>query len=148
MKVQEIMSTSVHSVRPTDSIAEAARSMSEYDVGILPVVEDERLVGILTDRDIAVRAVARSVDTEASVRQIMTQKVAHCSPQASIEDALQTMADEQIRRLPVCNEEGAMVGIVTLADAAQRDPDKREVGEALEEISEPSGRHCQTFIPA
>lgn len=148
MKVQDIMSTSVHSVRSTDSIAEAARSMSEYDVGILPVVDGRNLVGILTDRDIAVRAVARLVDPDSPVRQIMTQRVASCSPQDSIEDALQTMSDEQIRRLPVCDADGAMVGIVTLADAAQRDPDKREVGETLEEISEPSGRHCQTFIPA
>jgi CBS domain-containing protein len=148
MKVQDIMSTSVHSIRPSDSIAEAAQSMSEHDVGILPVVEGQKLVGILSDRDIAVRAVARSAAPESLVRQIMTEKVASCYPEDSIEDALKTMSDEQIRRLPVCNAEGEMVGIVTLADAAQRDPDKREVGEALEEISEPSRRHCQTFIPA
>lgn len=148
MKVQDIMSTPVHSIQPSDSIAAAARSMSEHDVGILPVVEGQKLVGILSDRDIAVRAVARSAAPESLVRRIMTEKVASCLPEDSIEDALKTMSDEQIRRLPVCNAEGLMVGIVTLADAAQRDPDKREVGEALEEISEPSGRHCQTFIPA
>jgi CBS domain-containing protein len=148
MKVQDIMSKSVHSVGPASSIAEAARSMSEFDVGSLPVVDGRTLVGILTDRDIAVRAVAGSIDPNSSVREIMTPKVATCLPQDSVEYALEIMSDEQVRRVPVCTGEGELVGMVTLADAAERDPDKREVGMALEEICEPSGRHCQSPVPA
>ena len=148
MRVQDIMSKSVHSVGPASSIAEAARSMSEFDVGALPVVDGRTLVGILTDRDIAVRAVAGSIDPRSSVREIMTPRVAICLPQDSVAHALEVMSDEQVRRVPVCTGEGELVGMVTLADAAERDPDKREVGMALEEICEPSGRHCQSPVPA
>lgn len=148
MKVQDIMTRSVHSVGPASSIAEAARSMSRFDVGAVPVLDGSRLVGILTDRDIAVRAVARSIDPNSPVSDIMTRQVASCLPQESVSYALELMSSEQIRRLPVCTGDGKMVGIVTLADAAERDPDKREVGKALEDICEPSGRHCQTPVPA
>lgn len=148
MKVQDIMTRTVHSVSPASSIAEAARSMSSFDVGALPVLDGNRLVGILTDRDIAVRAVACSIDPNSPVADIMTRQVASCLPQESVSYALELMSGEQIRRLPVCTGDGEMVGIVTLADAAERDPDKREVGMALEDICEPSGRHCQTPVPA
>jgi CBS domain-containing protein len=122
--------------------------MSEFDVGALPVVDGRTLVGILTDRDITVRAVAGSLDLNSSVGEIMTSRVATCLPQDSVEYALEIMSDEQVRRIPVCTGEGELVGMVTLADAAERDPDKREVGMTLEEICEPSGRHCQTPVPA
>jgi len=146
MRVQDIMTTSVRSVRPASSIAEAARAMSEFDVGALPVVDGSTLVGIVTDRDIAVRAVARSIDLKSPVRNIMTPQVSTCLPQDSVDYALELMSDEQVRRIPVCTGEGELVGIVALADAAERDPDKREVGMALEEICDPSGRHCQTPV--
>lgn len=146
MRVQDIMTRSVRSVRPANSIAEAARAMSEFDVGALPVVEGSTLVGMVTDRDIAVRAVARSIDLKSPVRDIMTPQVATCLPQDSVDYALELMSDEQVRRIPVCTGEGELVGIVALADAAERDPDKREVGMALEEICDPSGRHCQTPV--
>lgn len=148
MKVQDIMSASVHTASAASSIAEAARAMGEFDVGALPLLDGGRLVGIVTDRDITVRGVAQSIDPSAPVRDIMTRQVATCLPQDEIQYALELMSDEQIRRLPVCTGTGELVGIVTLADAAERDPDKREVGMALEEICEPSGRHCQTPVPA
>lgn len=143
MKIQEIMTTSVHSVRPTDSIAEAARSMGEYDVGSLPVVDDRKVIGIVTDRDIAVRAVGGAIDSHAQVRRIMTDSVVTCSPDNDVEDALKLMSKEQIRRLPVCKADGELIGMVALADAAERDADKEEVGAALAGICEPSGLHCQ-----
>jgi CBS domain-containing protein len=148
MRVQDIMTRSVRSVRPASSIAEAARAMSEFDVGALPVVEGSTLVGILTDRDIAVRAVAPSIDLNSPVRDIMTPQVATCLPQDSLDYALELMSDEQVRRIPVCTGEGELVGIVALADMAERDPNKIQVGMALEEICDPSGRHCQTPVRA
>lgn len=143
MKVQDIMTSSVSSVQPTDSIGNAAQAMADYDVGALPVLDGQKLVGIVTDRDIAVRAVAAGIDAERPVRLVMTEEVTTCSGDTDVEDALELMSNEQVRRLPVCNEENEVVGIVALADAAHRDPDKREVAEALAEISEPSGLHCQ-----
>ena len=148
MRVRDIMTASVRSVEPASSIVDAARAMSEYDVGALPVVTGPTLVGILTDRDIAVRAVARSIDLNSPVRDIMTPQVATCLPQDSVDYALEIMSDEQVRRIPVCTGEGELVGIVALADAAERDPDKREVGMALEEICEPGGRHRQKPVHA
>lgn len=143
MRVQDIMTASVRSVGPSTSIAEAARDMGEFDVGALPVLSGRTLVGIVTDRDIAVRAVAQSMELDSPVRGIMTPQVATCLPQDSIDYALELMSDEQVRRIPVCTGEGELVGIVALADAAERDPDKREVGRALEEICDPGGRHRQ-----
>lgn len=143
MKVQDIMTSSVSSVQPTDSIGNAAQAMADYDVGALPVLDGQKLVGIVTDRDIAIRAVASGIDAEKPVRLVMTEEVATCSAETDVEDALELMSNEQVRRLPVCNGDNEVVGIVALADAAHRDPDKREVAEALAEISEPSGLHCQ-----
>ena len=146
MKVRDIMTPSVSSVQFTDSIANVAQAMADFDVGALPVLEGRKLVGIVTDRDVAVRAVAAGINVERPITSIMSDPVITCGPDAEIEDALETMSDEQIRRLPVCDGDGDVVGIVALADAARRDPDKAEVTEALEEICEPSGLHCQPAV--
>ena len=146
MKVNDIMTASVDSIDSTNTIAEAARRMAEFDVGVLPVLDGRKLVGMVTDRDIAVRAVPAKLDPETSIRRIMSEDVVSCSPDAELEDALQIMSREQIRRLPVCDNRGDLIGIMTLADAAGRDPDKREVTEALEDICEPSGPHCQAPV--
>lgn len=143
MKVQDIMTSSVYAAKPTDSIAEVARSMADNDIGALPITEGEELVGIVTDRDIAVRAVAGAIGPESPVRRIMTEDIAICSPLDDVEDALAKMSNEQVRRLPVCKEGAELVGIITLADAARRDPDLSEVGAVLAEICEPSGIHSQ-----
>lgn len=143
MKVQDIMSRSVNSIQSSAPIGNAAQAMADYDVGALPVLDGQKLVGIVTDRDIAVRGVAAGIDSEEPVRMVMTGDVRTCSPDADIEEALETMSNEQVRRLPVCNEHNDLVGIIALADAAHRDPDKQEVTEALSGISEPGGVHCQ-----
>lgn len=143
MQVQQIMTRTVRSIGPADTIFEAARSMAEFDVGMLPVVEAGALVGIVTDRDIAVRSTAGGVSPSMPVRRIMTANVATCSPDDSLEDALATMANEQVRRLPVCDGRDQLVGILGLADAAGRDPDEAEVGSTLAEICQPTGLHCQ-----
>jgi CBS domain-containing protein len=146
MKVQDIMSSSVHSVQAEDSIAQAARRMADDDVGFLPVLDVSKLVGVVTDRDIAVRAVAAGIDPAAEVRRVMSTDVTSCSESDSIEDVLETMSSEQIRRLPVCNSGKEVIGILALADAAQRDPDKSEVADTLAEICEPSGLHSQSPV--
>lgn len=146
MKIQEIMSGSVHTIGPTATIADAARSMAQHYIGVLPVIEEGKLTGILTDRDIAVRAVAGALAPDTQVGQIMTSSVVTCSPDNDVEDALKLMSREQIRRLPVCKSGGELVGMVSLADAAERDVDKEEVGEALADVCEPGGLHSQTPV--
>ena len=143
MQVQEIMTQLVRSIGPSDTIFEAARAMADFDVGVLPVVEGSRLVGMVTDRDIAVRSTAGGVSPSMPVRRIMSTNVATCSPEDSIEEALGAMANEQVRRLPVCDEGDRLVGIIGLGDAANRDPDEAEVGSTLAEICQQTGLHCQ-----
>lgn len=146
MRVKDIMTTAVDAVQSTSSIAEAARAMADQDVGALPVLSVDRLVGIVTDRDIAVRGVAAHLSPDFPISRIMSENVSTCSPEDELEDVLGIMAQEQIRRMPVCNDRGQVVGIVALADAAQHNSDKKEVAETLAEICEPSGLHCQAPV--
>ena len=148
MKVREIMTELVHHIGPSDTIFEAARSMADFDVGILPVVDAGELVGVVTDRDLAVRSIANGVSPSMPVRRVMSQQVATCGPDDSVEDALGTMANEQVRRLPVCDDRDRLVGIIALADAANRDPDEAEVGSTLAEICQQTGLHCQATAAA
>jgi CBS domain-containing protein len=143
MKVRDIMTASVDSIDAADTIANAARRMAEDDVGSLPVLSGDKLVGIVTDRDIAVRGVAASIDSDTPISRIMSDEIATCSPGDDIETALALMSREQIRRMPVCNDGGDVIGIVALADMAEKDPIKDEVTDALADICEPSGLHCQ-----
>jgi CBS domain-containing protein len=146
MKVRDIMTSRVTSARPEDTIATAAKRMADEDVGSLPVTDDGKVIGMVTDRDIAVRGVAGAISSQSELRRIMSQDVITCSPEESVEDVLERMSNEQVRRLPVCGPSGNLVGIVALADAAHRAPDKSEVGEALDEICEPAGVHSQAPV--
>lgn len=143
MKVRDIMTRSVDLIEATDTIAYAARRMAEDDVGVLPILSSGDMVGIVTDRDIAVRGVAAGIKPDSPVHRIMTDMVATCSPDDDIETARLLMGREQIRRMPVCDDRSRVVGIVALADLADHNPDKREVTETLADICEPSGMHCQ-----
>lgn len=145
MKVRDIMTSSVDSISSADSIARAAQLMGQKDVGVLPVVDSGGLAGIVTDRDIAIRAVAAGIDNASPVSAIMTAKVAVCSKDDGIEGVLDTMSNEQIRRMPVCSDGNRVVGMVSLADVARRDPDRTEVAGTLSEICGPSGAHCQSL---
>lgn len=146
MRVKDIMTASVDSIESTDTIADAARRMAEDDVGALPVLTDGKLVGIVTDRDIAVRGVAAGISSDAPIRRVMSENVATCAPDDEIETVLALMSREQIRRMPVRNDREEVVGIVALADLAEHDPDKKKVTEALTDICEPSGLHCQAPV--
>jgi CBS domain-containing protein len=118
-------------------VVEAARIMKEKDVGIVPVVEGGRLVGTVTDRDIAVRIVAEGKDPHSvRVREIASTDVVTVDPQQDLDEALRLMASHQVRRLPVVEEGGKLVGIVAQADVAREANDK-QTGELVEEISQP-----------
>ena len=139
MRVSELMTREVQLVSPNSPLVEAARQMRDADVGALPVGEDGRLAGMVTDRDIVVRAVAdgRALE-QATVADVLSTDVVTCREDDSIEDAADLMAQHQIRRLPVVRDDQQLVGIVALADIARNDQDTG--GAALDDISEPSAQ--------
>jgi CBS domain-containing protein len=135
--VQDVMTTNPTIVVADNPVVEAARIMKEKDVGIVPVVEGGRLVGTVTDRDIAVRVVAEGKDPHSvRVREIASTDVVTVDPQQDLDEALRLMASHQVRRLPVVEEGGKLVGIVAQADVAREANDK-QTGELVEEISQP-----------
>ena len=113
MKVSEVMTPDVRLTDPDQSIRDAACEMADADVGSLPVGENDRLIGMITDRDIALRAVAEGRDPQTKVREVMTQKIQYCFEDEDIEDVAQSMRDLGVRRLPVLNRDKRLVGIVT-----------------------------------
>ena len=116
MKVSEAMTMDVHTIRPDQSIQDAARLMADLDAGVVPVAENDRLVGMLTDRDIAVRAVAEGKGPDTPVREAMTADVRYCYDDEDCDVVAQNMGELQIRRLPVVNRDKRLVGIVSLGD--------------------------------
>jgi CBS domain-containing protein len=143
MKVQEAMSTNVKLAKPNQSIRDAAKVMADIDAGVLPVGDGDRLVGMITDRDIAVRAVARGLGPDTLVREVMSAEVKYCFDDEDVEDVAGNMGEIQVRRLPVLNRDKRLVGIVSLGDIAMTDgPDC--AGDAICGISQPGGEHSQT----
>jgi CBS domain-containing protein len=141
MKVSEIMTREVETVTPDTTLQEAAKLMARVDAGALPILENDRLSGIITDRDIAVRAVGEGRDPATTkVRDIMSAQVRHVAEDDNVEEIADLMAELQVRRLPVVNRERRVVGIVSLGDIA-REKKPRTAGEALQGISRPGGQH-------
>ena len=135
--VSQIMSTDVQCVEPQHTLQQAAQLMDRLDVGSLPVVQDRRLMGIVTDRDITVRGTAAGLAPGSTrVADVMTKGACCCQPEQSIDEVQQMMGDAQIRRLPVVDTAGAVVGIVSLGDLATRQADS--VDETVREISSPT----------
>ncbi|WP_043310682.1 CBS domain-containing protein [Pseudomonas sp. ML96] len=124
MKINEIMTRNVHTVRPEESIREAAALMARIDSGALLVEENDRLVGMLTDRDIALRAVAEGLHGDTPVRQIMSGNVCYCFEDEDVQHVAQNMADIQKRRLPVLSREKRLIGVVSLGNIASSRSDK------------------------
>jgi CBS domain-containing protein len=143
MQVSEAMTTDVKMTSPSQTIRDAARTMAEIDAGILPVGENDRLIGMVTDRDIAIRAVAAGKGPNTPVREVMTQEVKYCFDDDDVEDVAQNMADIKVRRLPVLNKQKRIVGVLSLGDIAVADGPEH-AGSALCGISEPGGAHSQT----
>lgn len=137
MKIKDLMTEDVEYVDPLASLEEAAQIMSDADVGSVPVVEDGRVVGVITDRDIVVRAVAAGLDPEdAKVGDVMTPEVIHCHPEDDVEDAANLMEEHQIRRIVVTDGDGRLAGMLALADLAGG---TEQADEVLKEVSRPAG---------
>src|SRR5881398_391795 len=133
--VQKLMTSNPCSIDSDKPVAYAAKMMRDEDVGLAPIVEGNRLVGTLTDRDIAIRVVAEGKDPESTkVREIASTEVVTVDPQQGLDEALRLMAKHQVRRLPVVEEDGRLVGVVAQADVAEEAKPKK-VGELVEEIS-------------
>jgi CBS domain-containing protein len=147
MKAQDIMSRNPTCVTPDTTLVDAARLMKDENIGVIPVVESEnsrRLVGVLTDRDIAVRAVAEGRDgVTTSVGHIMTSDVRTSSTTDSVNDVMELMGREQVRRIPIVDDRGALVGIISQADIVLEAKDDKRAEKTVEKISQPSSRHAQ-----
>jgi CBS domain-containing protein len=133
--VQELMTSNPCSIDSDKSVAYAAKMMRDENVGLAPIVEGDRLIGTVTDRDIAVRVVAEGKDPESTkVTEIASTKLITVEPQQDLDEALQLMGKHQVRRLPVVEEGGRLVGVVAQADVA-RNADDARTGELVEEVS-------------
>lgn len=148
MKISEIMSKNPRAVSPDTPVSEAAQVMKEEDVGLVPVVERiggaetrGRLVGVVTDRDIAIRAVAEGRATSGPVSEVMSGGVMTCSPDDSVEEAMAMMGREQVRRIPIVDERGGLVGVVAQADIVRMSGKDRQAERVVEKISQPGGSH-------
>jgi CBS domain-containing protein len=139
MKLREIMSRDVEVVAPTETVFNASKMMRDLDVGALPVCDGMRLVGMITDRDITIRATAEARDPgNTLVRDCMSPEIVYCFEEEDVREAERVMAEKQIRRLPVLTREKQLAGIVSLGDVATRSGQIQEAGKTLREISEPA----------
>jgi CBS domain-containing protein len=140
MKVSEVMSTDVQCTRPDATLHQAAERMRSLDVGSLPVCHQDRLVGMITDRDIVVRSVAEGHDPEVDhVGDVMSPEMFYCFEDQDVKEVAKLMKQKQVRRIPVMNRDKRLVGIVALGDLALSPGTDELAEEALEEISEPAG---------
>ena len=144
MKVSECMTRNVKMANPGETLRDAARIMAELDAGVLPVSEGDRLVGMITDRDIAVRGVAQGKGPDTKIAEVMSREVMYCYEDEDSDAVLRNMGDIQVRRLPVLNREKRLTGIVSLADLAATGQTAR-TGEALSGIVRPGGEHSQSI---
>jgi CBS domain-containing protein len=135
MNVSEVMTAQVVTATPRTTIAEVARTMAKIESGAVPVVDDGRVVGLITDRDIVIRVVAEGLGTDIPVADVMTANVETCREDDNVVNATAKMGAKQIRRLVVLDDQGRLAGIVSLGDIAV-DYGAKRVGETLEEISE------------
>lgn len=141
MQVKQCMTREVRVVSPDDTIERAAQLMGQIDAGILPVGENDRLVGMITDRDIAIRGIAEGCGPGAKVRDVMSPEVKYCFDDADTDEVLDNMAEIQVRRMPVVDHDKRLVGIVSIGDLAKKE--SRDTGKALGDIARPSELHSQ-----
>ncbi|TIS74770.1 MAG: CBS domain-containing protein, partial [Mesorhizobium sp.] len=140
MKVGSCMTKDVAVANPEQSIREVALMMGKLDAGVVPVGENDRLVGMITDRDMVIRGIALGKGPDTKVRDVMSQEVRYCFDDEDVDHVLGNMGDLQVRRLPVLNRDKRLVGIISLGDLARKG-ETREAGEALSGISAPGGVH-------
>jgi CBS domain-containing protein len=148
MNASDIMTPSPRCCSPSDSVLDVARTMRDNDCGAVPIIENGRIVGIVTDRDLTVRALAEGKGADTKVSDVITADPHCCRADDDIRDVEKIMADNQIRRVPVVDAEGCCVGIVSQADLARAAADGKRLGDeevaiVVEQISKPRGRHDQ-----
>lgn len=141
MQVRDVMTRDIQLANPDMSLKDAAVRMRDFDTGFLPVGEDDRLVGTITDRDITVRGIAEGFDPNShTVRETMSPHIVYCFEDQDVKEVLKVMEDKQVRRMPILSREKRLVGVISIADAAARAHEDEEVGEALEHIAERTGK--------
>lgn len=147
MKAQDIMTKNPSCVTPETSLRDAARIMKEQDVGLVPVVErkgSKRVVGLITDRDMAIRVVAEGREVEGCVvRDVMSRDVMTLRADTVVDEVMRVMGEEQVRRIPIVDERDELVGIVAQADVVRHANDDSMAERAVEKISKPGGKHAQ-----
>ena len=142
MKVSEVMTRDVQTVRPDQPVQQAASFMLSADAGSIPVTDGDRLIGMITDRDIAVRGVAKGYGPDTPVRELMTNDIICARDDDDVDEVASKMSEAQVRRLPVIDDQDRLCGIVSLGDLS-READDDCASEALEGVSEPGGKHQQ-----
>lgn len=135
MKIKDVMTPGVSFVTPDTPIAEIARRMRDEDIGVVPVTENDRMIGMVTDRDIVVRCMASGSVEGATARTAMSPRVLYCYEDQSVNEVLENMAEQQVRRMPVVNRDKRLVGVVSIGDLSQKS--QRKAGESLKGISQP-----------
>ena len=143
MKVRDAMTHDVRLAKPEQTIREAARIMAEIDAGSVPVSDNDRLVGMITDRDIAVRAVAQGKSPDTKIGEVMSHEMLYCFEDEELEEVSRNMGDVKVRRMPVVNRDKRLVGIISLGDLARHE-EPAETGHAMSDIARPGGEHSQT----
>jgi CBS domain-containing protein len=142
MRVSEAMTREVRVATPGQTIRDVAKVMAEIDAGSMPVGENDRLVGMITDRDIAIRGVAQGKGPDTPVREVMSDsKVLYCFEDDDLNDVAKNMGSEQVRRLPVVNKDKRLVGIVSIGNIAQNE--SKSAGKAVKGVTKPGGAHQQ-----
>ena len=137
MKVKDVMSRNCTFITPQTTLTEAARIMADQDIGFVPVAENDRMIGMVTDRDIVIRGIAKGADSKSAVKDVMSAKTYYCYDDQTAEEVCENMADLKVRRLPVVNRDKRLVGVVSLGDLAQ-DVNKIKVGQAVQSITDPA----------
>ena len=135
MRCREIMTKTVRTATSEMPVREVAAIMREGDMGAVPIVDNSKLIGIVTDRDIVVRVVAEGKGADTSISEAMTTELFTVRPDDFVFEAIRLMGDKQVRRVPVIDEKGELAGIIAMADVALETEDEREIAETLEEIS-------------
>jgi len=137
-KIRDVMTRNVEPARPEEPIQSVAQRMARGDFGFMPVCEGKKVIGTITDRDLTIRALAGAMPPSTPVGEVMTREVTVAHQDDNLEDILDKMSDEQIRRLPIVDENRELIGVISIGDLSQK-VKERYAGEALEDISKPSG---------
>lgn len=141
MQVKEIMSRNIKMIDSDVTLSEAADKMKIFDIGVLPIQENNKIVGLITDRDIVIRAVAKGFDSRRTkVKEIMTTEIVSCNQNESLEEAAKLLEDKQVRRLLVLDDNNNPVGILAVSDLARKSGDEHLAFEVLERVSSPAGQ--------